>query len=70
MSNMNTRSKTNQLRIKVDINFDEASSAWRANKKTIKNGCFTYLCCQKTLSGNPCKRERLINDIYCRQHLP
>ena len=65
---MNTRSKTNQLRIKVDIDFDEASTAWRANKKPIKNGCFKYLCCQKTLSGNPCKRESLIKDIYCNQH--
>ena len=64
---MNTRSKTNQLLINVDINFDEAS---RATKKHIKNGCFKYVCCQKTLSGNPCKRERLINDIYCKQHLP
>lgn len=68
---MNTRSKTNQLRkmkYTVDIDFDDASSAWRANKKPIKNGCFKYLCCQKTLSGNPCKRERLIIDIYCKQH--
>ena len=68
---MNTRSKTKQLRkmvYTVDIDFDEASSAWRANKKPIKNGCFKYLCCQKTLSGNPCKRERLINDSYCKQH--
>ena len=68
---MNTRSKTNQLRkieYAVDIDFDEASSAWRANKKPVKNGCFKYLCCQKTLSGNPCKRESRINDIYCKQH--
>ena len=59
---MNTRSKTIQSRNKVDIDFDEASRAWRANKKAIKNGCFIYLCRQKTLSV---KRERLINDIYC-----
>ena len=57
---MNTRSKTNQLRNQVNIDFDEASRAWRANKKAIENGCFIYLCCQKTLSV---KRERLINDI-------
>jgi hypothetical protein len=65
---MNTRSKTNQLLIKVDIDFDEASSAWRSNKKPVKNGCFKYLCCQKTLSGNPCKRESQINGNYCKQH--
>ena len=53
---MNTRSKTNQLRNQVNIDFDEASRVWRANE----NGCFIYLCCQKTLSV---KRERLINNI-------
>ena len=68
---MNTRSKTNQLRkpeYTVEINFDEASVAWRANKKPVKNGCFKYLCCQKTLSGNQCKRESQINGNYCKQH--
>ena len=62
---MNTGSKTNQLLITVNIYFDEAM---RANKKPIKNACFKYVCCQKTLSGNPCKKERLINDICCKQH--
>lgn len=69
--NMNTRSKTKQLRkpeYTVDIDFDEASAAWRANKKPTENGCFTYLCCRKTLSGNPCRRESLKNDVYCKQH--
>ena len=26
----------------VDIDFDEAKKAWRANKVALKNGCFRY----------------------------
>lgn len=26
----------------VDIDFDEAANAWRANKRSTGNGCFTY----------------------------
>ena len=26
------------------IDFDEASREWRKNKKTLKNGCFSYKC--------------------------
>jgi hypothetical protein len=27
----------------VDIDFDEASNAWRANKRSTGNGCFKYV---------------------------
>ena len=27
----------------VDIDFDEASNAWRANKRSTGNGCFKYI---------------------------
>jgi hypothetical protein len=28
----------------VDIDFDEASKEWRANKKKNKDGSFSYIC--------------------------
>ena len=31
----------------VDIDFDEASRAWRENKKIIKNGMFSYMKTKK-----------------------
>lgn len=37
---MRTRSQTNASPI---IDFDEASRAWRANKISLKNGCFAYV---------------------------
>jgi hypothetical protein len=36
-----------------DIDFDEASVAWRANKKPIGNGSFKYVTKRKTLAPAP-----------------
>ena len=71
--NMNTRSQTkkkhlNMTLYEVNINFDEAIDAWRANKKCIGNGQYKYICLQKTKSGNQCKRESLNDYEYCFQH--
>ena len=43
---------------KVNINFKEASLAWRSNKQSIGNGCFVY----KTIE-NP-KRTRRVPQRY------
>ena len=40
---MLTRSQTKKVQFAVDINFDEASQAWRENKRVLKNGCFEYI---------------------------
>ena len=39
---MRTRSQTSTFATLV-IDFDEASRAWRANKLSLKNGCFAYV---------------------------
>jgi hypothetical protein len=78
---MNTRSQTNKMNLemkkekeitlyKVEINFDEASEAWRANKKSMGNGHYKYICIQKTKSGNQCKRESLKFCDNCKMHQP
>lgn len=66
---MNTRSKTRENTNNININFDEASIAWRANKKLIGSGHFKYKCLQKTQSGNECKREALAGCDACKLHL-
>jgi hypothetical protein len=56
---MNTRSQTrynNNNLYEVNIDFDEASAAWRANKKPVGNGTFKYICCGITKMGNKCNR--------------
>ena len=71
---MNTRSQTEKNKnpdlYKVEINFDEASISWRANKKCIGNGHYKYICIQKTKSGNQCKRESLKFCDHCKIHQP
>jgi len=68
---MNTRSETrynNSAIYTVEIDFDGASSAWKANKKSTGNGCYKYICCKKTKSGKNCKRESLTGYHYCSIH--
>jgi len=72
---MNTRSQTKKMNLiinnnlyKVEINFDEASEAWRVNKKSIGNGHYKYICIQKTKTGNQCKRESLKSCDTCKMH--
>jgi len=77
---MNTRSQTKQMKqnlinqntalYTVEINFDEAIDAWRANKKSIGNGHYKYICIQKTKTGNQCKRESLKFCDHCKMHQP
>jgi hypothetical protein len=40
----------------VDIDFDGASAAWRANKKYLGNGMFVYRCSYIHSDGKPCRR--------------
>ena len=68
---MQTRSQTqNQKRqiYEVNIDFDEASQMWKANKKSIGNGSYKYICLKKTKTGKPCKREAMHNCDYCNMH--
>lgn len=39
---MQTRSMTSSQILSVNIDFDGASRAWRANKRSIGNGCYEY----------------------------
>lgn len=48
--------------------FDEASLAWRSNKKPKKNGCYTYICSAITKTGKKCNRASVCNSNYCHMH--
>ena len=47
---MRTRSQTRYITdalcalYKVEIDFDESSLAWKANKKYVGNGTYKYIC--------------------------
>lgn len=69
---MKTRSQTkyeNQSLYEVNIDFDEASEAWKANKKYIGNGTYKYICCKKIKGNKPCHSKCLSGEHYCKTHL-
>ena len=65
-----TRQEKNQL-YEVNIDFDAASKAWMANKRSIGNGHYKYICTYSPSSnqndskcGKSCYKEL----SYCWQH--
>jgi len=67
---MFTRSQSKKPLYEVNIDFDEASRAWKANKKPTVNGCYKYICLTKTKQGKACKREACPQCDYCKIHRP
>jgi hypothetical protein len=75
---METRSKTRvkttkQLDINIDIDFDEASDAWRQNKKHVGQGHFKYVCSALKKDGNICGKSCFTSNgnktnEYCWSH--
>jgi len=66
---MNTRSQTvNYSPYLVDIDFDDASACWRANKKACKNGMYKYVCNKPKANGDKCGRVCYVDSDFCWQH--
>ena len=58
-----TRSQTHKIylayeksRQEIMKNFTASSVAWRKNKKSIGNGCYTYICGYICKTNKPCKK--------------
>ena len=54
---MKTRSQSKAEILDVNIDFDEASRYWNANKKRTSNGSYVYVCGAQLKNGNFCKRS-------------
>jgi hypothetical protein len=59
----------------VNIDFDEASEAWKSNKKYMGNGTYKYKCCGHYKNGKPCNRTATFDildlkddGMYCKIH--
>lgn len=52
----------------VNIDFDEASEAWNANKKRMPNAMYKYICLGITKTGNACNRKPIAHTDYCSCH--
>jgi hypothetical protein len=69
---MKTRSQTNfenSALFEVNIDFDEASEAWKSNKKSIGNGSYKYVCAKRGKNNKTCIGKCLPGEIYCKTHL-
>jgi hypothetical protein len=64
---MQTRSK-DKPELEVNIDFDEASKYWNANKKKQANGCYKYICGVELKDGNFCKKTQYKNCQFCFIH--
>jgi hypothetical protein len=53
----------------VKIDFDEASENWRANKKSIGNGSYKYVCAKLCKNRKICSMKCLPGVNYCKTHL-
>ena len=74
---MKTRSQTKPIELtapsfvkyEVDIDFDGASKAWQANKKSIGQSSYKYVCQKVGIRGTNCISKCLPGEHYCRTHL-
>jgi hypothetical protein len=69
---MKTRSQykyENSALYAVNIDFDGASESWKANKKSIGNGSYKYVCTKRGKNNNCCISKCLPGEDYCRNHL-
>ena len=69
---MKTRSQTKYEKsalYEVNIDFDAASEAWKANKKYIGNGSYKYVCAKRGKNNNFCIGKCLPGESYCKTHL-
>ena len=74
---MKTRSQTKPIELtsatfvkyEVDIDFDGASAEWQANKKSIGNSSYKYVCQNVNIKGTNCKLKCLAGEHYCSKHL-
>ena len=56
-----------KLELKIDINFDEASSLWKANKKAMGNGMYRYICGRVSQKGKVCQKIPMGSCIFCKR---
>jgi len=71
---MQTRSQTkiksqSKYLYEVNIDFDGASEAWKANKKSIGNGSYKYICCVVKANGEKCGIKCIPNEDCCKRHI-
>jgi len=69
---MLTRSQTKyqyDVTYEVNINFEEASQLWKANKTSTGNGTYKYVCQNIYKTGKKCAKNCLMGEDFCSTHI-
>jgi hypothetical protein len=67
--NKDSNIESNEMvQYEVNIDFDEAISAWRTNKKSMGNGQYKYICITDKKDGIKCGKVCYKELSYCWQH--
>jgi hypothetical protein len=64
-SQTNITNQTQNITYSIDIDFDEASRAWNANKRSIGNGEYVYICGKQMRNGRICKKDQESTTHIC-----
>ncbi|NDA90119.1 MAG: hypothetical protein EBY20_04325 [Alphaproteobacteria bacterium] len=62
------RNEQNAFEYEVNIDFDEASAAWKANKKSTGGGCYKYICEHRNKNNKKCRRNPIPGCEFCSKH--
>ena len=54
--------------LEVNIDFDDASNAWKQNKKYMGNGTYKYICPNLKKDGTNCGKSCYKNSDLCWHH--
>ena len=65
---MNQNEPTNVYDNISNINFDQASEAWKQNKKSIGNGMYKYICQVVSTNNKVCCKTVYKDSEYCWIH--
>jgi hypothetical protein len=68
---MITRSRTlyeKSAIYEVKIDFDDASKAWRYNKRSVGNGTYKYICCVPDKNCKKCGINCVFGSVFCKKH--
>ena len=59
---------TKRVQFLVDIDFDESSRVWKANKVSKGNGTYGYKCERMNKNGEPCRQMACPFSDFCKRH--
>lgn len=62
------RAKQNRLEYEVTIDFDEASAAWKTNKKSTGGGSYKYICEYRNKNNKNCRINPIPGCDFCSKH--